>query len=115
MTAETRAHAPLIVHGISHDDSAIWFSRGGIESYAEPHELAVLRRSIAHFGSTVWDGIRIDEADLDVLIRAMNEPQPLYPRESCDHCDRDATAKRGSDFLCGGHLSALGKAEDGAA
>lgn len=116
MHAETRTPAPLVVEGMAHDDSSIWFSRGGVESYATPDELARLRRFVAHTGLVTHDGIPLDESDVTLLIKAIDTPQPLYPRESCGYCDRDATAKReGDSFFCGSHLSALAHAEDGAA
>lgn len=65
---------------------------------------------------TETDVVTLDESDLNLLLTALTGPTlPLYPRESCTHCETDAVCVIDGRPHCEGHAMGYGAAEDGAA
>lgn len=104
----------LTILGASHDQAALYFTTTHPDpTYITPDELATLRRRAATFGHANHEGHRLDETDIDQLIVAFNDPQPLWPQEECRWCETDATHLIEGDPHCNGHAAGYALREAG--
>ena len=62
---------------------------------------------------TETDVVTLDETSLTLLLAAFTGPTlPLYPRETCTHCETDAVCVIEGRPHCEGHAMGFGAAED---
>lgn len=107
--------APLEILGRDSATYAVSFRRGGDETTATTVELATARLRAIRYGHAYVGGLAVDEADLDLLIKAdTRDDLPLWPVEYCTHCETQACVVIEGRPHCGGHANGYRLAEESA-